>query len=99
MTKMGVENGRIDAQERDDARAERRLRELEAKNKKEMDTRFAEADVASEDTKRADAARLFAQFPKGWACVQKRLPRWVSIIDATDRDMAACEKAFNSKQK
>lgn len=95
---MEAENARIDRQIRDDARFERRQRVAKVKSKSELAQRLAETDANRRDANKALADQLFATAPKGWACVQKRLPAGKDILDSTDKDEAACAKAFKGKQ-
>lgn len=99
VAEMDAENGRIDLQIRDDASYERRQRVAKAKSKSELVQQLAEIDEATRFAKKATVDKLFATAPKGWACVQKRLPPGKDILDSTDKDEAACAKAFNGKQK
>lgn len=94
---MEEDNARIDRQIRDAARYERRQRVAKAKSKAELAMQLAEIDAAGRDTNTAIVDKLFAQSPKGWACVQKRLPRGKDIVDSTDKDVAACAKEFKAK--
>ncbi|RFP23123.1 hypothetical protein D0T25_07005 [Duganella sp. BJB488] len=98
VAEMGAENTRIDTQIRDEARYERRERVAKAKSKSELTQQLADIDEAGKFARKVSVDNLFATAPKGWACVQKRLPLGKDILDSTDKDEAACAKAFKGKQ-
>lgn len=71
----------------------------EARDKKEQQDRYrASADAAKEFDVKAEK-ELFAKNPRGYACVKKRLRPGVVLWEASDADMQACGKEFNSKKR
>jgi hypothetical protein len=83
------EKQRIIRQEYDE-RLDREEREWRARRKIE---REQEAKEEREDKE----AKLYAENPKGWSCVQKHLSVGLSILQPPDSALRACKKAFNSK--
>lgn len=73
-----------------DERQDREEREWKARRKVEREQEEREEREDKE-------TKLFAENPKGWGCVKKRLPAGASILQPPESAVRACAKAFNSK--
>jgi len=73
---------------------EKQDREEQAWRERRKFEREQEAKWEREDKE----AKLRAENPKGWDCVQKRLPVGSSILQPPETALRACAKAFGSKK-
>jgi hypothetical protein len=73
---------------------EKQNREEQAWRERRKFEREQEAKWDREDKE----AKLRAENPKGWDCVQKRLPVGGSILQPPETALRACAKAFGSKK-
>lgn len=76
----------------------RDYRREQARKKREADADAALVVELAESRKKA-VEDLKATNPKGWACVQNRIPPGASILDPAKRNTQACDKYFGGKKK
>jgi hypothetical protein len=83
-----------------DGREERKSKEWRERRREER-MREIDAEYDRKDAERHQSLvdELIASSPRGWACVQKRLPQGADLLESSDFDAKACAKEFNADAK